>query len=69
MPTIDIAGLSLKERLDLIGDLCDSLEEAELPLSEQLKAELDRRNAGFAEDRAHAAPWSEVRDRLRQPRS
>ena len=61
MQTIDIAGLSATERLDLIARLWDSLEEA-APLTEAQKAELDRRLAKA--DIATARPWSEVRAEL-----
>lgn len=66
MPSIDFSHLSPQERLDLAGDLLDSLGEADIPLSESLKTELDRRNASFSESRAQAVPWAEVRVRLRQ---
>lgn len=65
MPSIDFSHLSPQERLDLAGDLLDSLGEADVPLSADLKAELDRRDASFAEARAHAVPWADVRARLR----
>ncbi|HLY58585.1 MAG TPA: addiction module protein [Stellaceae bacterium] len=66
MTVIDISRLSTQERLELIGELCDSLEAEDLPLSDELKAELDRRDASFAEDCARAIPWSDVRAKLRR---
>ena len=68
MTMIDITHLSPQERLDLIGELCDSLERETLPMSDATKAELDRRNTSFDTDRLAAVPWSEVRAKLR-PRS
>jgi putative addiction module component (TIGR02574 family) len=69
MPTIDITRLSPQERLDLIGELCDSLEGEDLPLSDEQKAELDRRNSSFPGDRGRAVPWSEIRGKLRPRRA
>jgi len=66
MPSFDFSGLSPQERLDLAGDLLDSLGDADVPLSAEMKAELDRRNASFSEARAHAVPWADVRARLRR---
>jgi putative addiction module component (TIGR02574 family) len=57
--------MSPTERIELIGALCDSLEADDLPVSDAWKAELDRRNATFAQDRKQASPWHEVRARLR----
>lgn len=65
MPSVDFSHLSPQERIDLIGDICDSLDGEALPLSAEWKAELDRRNANFADDRAHAIPWRDVRAKLR----
>ncbi|PWC32563.1 addiction module protein [Azospirillum sp. TSO35-2] len=65
MPRIDFSHLSPQERLELAGDLLDSLDDAEVPLPAGMKAELDRRNASFPETRAQAVPWADVRARLR----
>lgn len=65
MPRFDFSSLSPQERLDLAGDLLDSLGDADVPLSAEMKAELDRRNASFAEARVHAVPWADMRARLR----
>ena len=40
---IDISGLSVQERLDLLGDLWDSLAPEEVPVTDEQRAELDRR--------------------------
>ncbi|RAU20718.1 addiction module component, tigr02574 family protein [Paramagnetospirillum kuznetsovii] len=69
MPTFDFSHLSPQERIELIGDICESLDGEALPLSAEWKAELDRRNATFSDDRAYAIPWSEVRAKLRPGRS
>jgi putative addiction module component (TIGR02574 family) len=60
MTTLDIARLTPKERLDLIGELWDSLSAEDVRLSPAQDAELARRMASFEADRQDAAPWSEV---------
>jgi toxin ParE1/3/4 len=42
-PAIDISKLTPDEKLDLIDDLWRSLDPEDLPLSPELRAELDRR--------------------------
>lgn len=69
MPSIDFSHLSPQERLDLIGDLWDSLDADDVPVPADLKAELERRNAAFDADRSRAASWEEVRAKLRSCRS
>jgi putative addiction module component (TIGR02574 family) len=51
MSTLDIARLTVSERLDLIGELWDSLAAKEVSLSPAQEAELVRRVATF--DFAH----------------
>ena len=60
MATLDIAQLTPKERLDLIGELWDSLSAKDVRLTPAQDAELARRMASFEADRKDAAPWSEV---------
>ena len=54
MPSIDFSHLSQQERLDLIGDLCESLEGAAPPLTAAQGAELDQRLATLDQDITHA---------------
>ncbi len=61
MPNVDFHHLSARERLDRIGDLLDSLDDGDIPVSTEQRAELDRRAATFETDRVRARPWSEVR--------
>lgn len=68
MPTIDFSHLSAQERLELIGDLWESLDDGDVPVPVDVRAELDRRHATFDQDRAKAIPWSEVRAKLRPAR-
>jgi len=58
--------LSPQERLALIGQLWDSLDDAEVGLSPAQQAELERRLAMLDEDRGAAVAWQDLRDELRQ---
>ncbi len=66
--TIDFSTLSITERIDLIGDIWDSIaDEAvndEFSLSETEKAELHRRLAAYQANPATAIPWEKVRAEL-----
>lgn len=53
---------SASERLTLIGDLWDSLDDS--PLSAAQAAELAQRLAGFEEDAAEGATWDQLKDEL-----
>ena len=64
MATLDISRLTPKERLDLIGELWDSLSPADVPLTSAHKAELDRRLASFDVDRSNAINWDDVEAEL-----
>ena len=50
MTTIDIKSLSPQERLDLIGQLWDSLDTSDVQLTPAQAAELDRRLETLDED-------------------
>lgn len=60
--------LPATERVDLAMALWDSLtpaeQEAELDLTPEQRAELDRRLAEHVADPASAIPWDEVRRKL-----
>jgi len=58
--TLDIARLTPKERLDLIGELWDSLSDEDVRLSPAHEAELDRRMETFDRDAGHAVPWETI---------
>jgi putative addiction module component (TIGR02574 family) len=64
----ELARLSPRERLDLIESLWDSLDENDVPVTDDQRAELDRRIAGFDQDVAEGTPWDQLRDELRQRR-
>jgi putative addiction module component (TIGR02574 family) len=77
-PAFDYRSLSVDERLELVGDISDSIAaEANanpdlLPLTEEQKAELDRRVAEYEADPAASIPMDEalsgIRARFRNPR-
>ncbi len=60
MATPDISRLTPKERLDLIGELWDSLSVDEVPLTPAQEAELNRRLASFDGDIKAAIPWEQI---------
>jgi putative addiction module component (TIGR02574 family) len=62
----DILNLSIAERIELIGDLWDSLAEVPeaITLTEGQKAELDRRLDAYHKDPTAGASWPVVRDRI-----
>lgn len=60
-----IAKLSADERLALIEALWDSLSDAETPLTDAQRAELDRRLASFDGDKNGAIAWDSIKAELR----
>ena len=60
MATLDIARLTPQERLDLIGEIWDSLSAEEVRLTPAQDAELARRMARFDADAEEARPWDEI---------
>jgi putative addiction module component (TIGR02574 family) len=60
----EISRLSVDERLELIGQLWDSLEHESLPLSDAQGRELDRRLDTLDGDRAAGTTWEQLRDEL-----
>ncbi len=65
-PAIDYRKLSIPERLELVEDIWDSIaQDAEaFLLSDEQKAELDRRLEAHRRDPESAIPWTEVRREL-----
>jgi putative addiction module component (TIGR02574 family) len=71
MPTLtreEIARLTAGERLKLIGDLWNSLDDAEVPLSVAQRGELERRLADFDHDRAQSVTWEQLKAELSRRR-
>ena len=66
--TPDLARLSPRQRLDLIEALWDSLGDKDVPVTESQRAELDRRIAGFEQDREQSISWDQLSAELRQRR-
>lgn len=64
MTTVDIAQLTPRERLDLIGALWDSLASEDVPLTCAQDAELAQRMATFEVDRRTAISWDEIEGEL-----
>jgi putative addiction module component (TIGR02574 family) len=60
MATFDIARLTPQERLDLIGELWDSLSGEDVRLAPVQDAELTRRMASFDAAAKSATPWEQV---------
>ncbi|MFM2041753.1 MAG: hypothetical protein RLY86_329 [Pseudomonadota bacterium] len=67
MSLIDFSHLTREERLQLIEELWDSLDEEEDPpdLTPAQRAELDRRLATLDQDAAGGRSWEEVRAELK----
>lgn len=63
----DILKLSISERIQLVQDIWDSI--AEVPdsvlLTDEQKAELDRRLEAYHIDPNAGSPWSVVRERFK----
>ena len=65
LPTHDeLLSLTPPERLELISQLWDSLEDDQLPLTAAQEAELDRRLASLDQDRREGVTWAELKAEL-----
>ena len=62
---IDISGLTSEERLELLGDIWDSLAPEEVPVTEAQRSELDRRLDDLEQDGDLGIPWEEVLRQIR----
>lgn len=63
----DILTLSIAERIQLVENIWDSVAEApeSVPLTEDQKAELDRRLDAYHQDPTEGSPWGMVRERIK----
>ena len=54
------------ERLELLEVIWDSLAETPnaVPLTDEMREELDRRLSAYYRDRSSAKPWDEIKDEL-----
>lgn len=66
----ELRKLSLAERLELVEELWDSIaaecERDSIALTDEQRADLERRLAEADADPAGGAPWEEVLERIRQ---
>lgn len=62
----DLLELPVSERLQLVEDLWDSIAEVPeaIELSEEQRAELDRRLEAYHDDPESGSPWNEVKERI-----
>ena len=62
----ELARLTPPERLTLISQLWDSLEDDHLPLTAAQRAELDRRLETLSQDRREGITWADLKTELEQ---
>jgi putative addiction module component (TIGR02574 family) len=62
----ELERLTPPERLALISQLWDSLEDDHLPLKATQRAELDRRLASLDRDRSEGITWATLKAELEQ---
>jgi len=60
----EIGRLTPPERLALIAQLWDSLEDEQLPLTSAQEAELERRLGSLDDDRRNGATWASLKAEL-----
>ena len=60
-----VASLSREQRLELLEKLWDSLAEEEIPITDELREELDRRLDDLDRNPDNSEPWEDLRERLR----
>ena len=62
----EIVRLTPPERLALIAQLWDSLEDEQLPLTSAQEVELERRLSSLDEDRRNGVTWTSLKAELEQ---
>ncbi|HYR30213.1 MAG TPA: addiction module protein [Thermoanaerobaculia bacterium] len=62
----ELLELPADERLQIVEAIWDSLVEIPeaVPITDEIREELDRRLAAYYEDPSSARPWREIRDEL-----
>ena len=62
----ELLELPAEQRLQLVEAIWDSLVEVPdaVPISDEVREELDRRLAAYYDDPSSARPWREIRDEL-----
>jgi putative addiction module component (TIGR02574 family) len=65
--TADVLKLSVPERIQLVADIWDTITEipVEIGLTDEQKAELDRRLDAYNQNPDEGSPWVMVRERIR----
>lgn len=66
LPQDELARLTPPERLALIAQLWDSLEDEQLSLSAAQRSELDRRLDTLDQDRRKGISWADLKAELEQ---
>ena len=68
LPVAEILELPVTERLRLLELIWDSITEVPeaVPLSQEVKTELEARLAEFEANPESGLPWEDVRERIRQ---
>lgn len=66
MTYAEILGLPPSERLQLLEAIWDSLTESPeaIPISDEIRDELDRRLEAYYKNPESARPWDEIKDDL-----
>ena len=66
----DVLSLSVPERIQLVEDIWDTIAEVpeEVGLTDEQKAELDRRLDAYHRNPDEGSPWGVVRERIRSRR-
>jgi putative addiction module component (TIGR02574 family) len=66
----DVLSLSIPERIQLVEDIWDTIAETpeEIGLTDEQKAELDRRLDAYNQNPDEGFPWGMVRERIRSSR-
>jgi len=66
----DVINLSVPERIQMVEDIWDSIAELpdEVPLTQEDKAELDKRLDAYHQNPDEGSPWGVVRERIRSGR-
>jgi putative addiction module component (TIGR02574 family) len=62
----EIVRLSPSERMALIGQLWDSLQDNEIPVAAAQQVELERRLAALDQDRRKGLTWAALKAELEQ---
>jgi len=64
--TPELARLSPAQQLDLFESLWERLEDEDISVTDAQRAELDRRIAGFDQDREHSISWDQLEAELQR---